>query len=72
MIPNTSGVITSAKPKPKLNRIPLTINANVNAEIPVRNQPAITVTTPEILYTALSLSQAPSAKDVPIATMKVT
>ena len=44
----------------------------VKAQIPVKNQPAITVSTPEILNTAVSLSQAPSANEVPIATMKVT
>ena len=44
----------------------------VKAQMPVKNHPAITVITPEILYTALSRSQAPSANEDPIATMKVT
>ena len=34
---------------PRLNRINPIKHANVKAEIPVKNQPAITVTTPEIL-----------------------
>ena len=46
--------------------------AQVAAESAVRNQPEMTVSTPEMRYTALSRSQAPSAKDDPIATMKVT
>ena len=46
--------------------------AAVNAAKAVRNQPPITDVTPATLYTALSLPHAPSAKDVPIATMNVT
>ena len=44
----------------------------VKAVKAVMNQPEITVSTPEIRYTADSRSQAPSAKLDPIATMKVT
>ena len=40
--------------------------------IAVKNQPPITFKTPATLYTALSLPQALSAKEVPIATIKVT
>ena len=38
----------------------------------VKNQPPITLTTPATRYTALSLPQALSASEVPIATIKVT
>ena len=38
----------------------------------VRNQPPITFTTPATRYTALSLPHALSAREVPIATIKVT
>ena len=44
----------------------------MKAQAAVRNQPEMTVITPEMRYTALSLSQAPSANDEPMATMKVT
>ena len=44
----------------------------VKAVKAVMNQPEITVSTPEIRYTADSRSQAPSASDEPMATMKVT
>ena len=43
-----------------------------NAEKAVKNQLPITFTTPDTLYTALSLPQALSESDVPIATMNVT
>ncbi len=46
--------------------------AAVNAQNAVKNHPPITVTTPDTLNTALSLPQAPSARDVPMATMNVT
>ena len=59
------------KPPPKKITIQ-TIAANVLAVKAVRNQPLITVKTPEIRYTAVSRSQAPSANDDPIATIKVT
>jgi len=38
----------------------------------VKNHPPTTVKTPVMRYTALSLPQAPSAREVPIATIKVT
>ena len=38
----------------------------------VRSQPPITVSTPVMRYTALSRPQARSAREEPIATMKVT
>ena len=44
----------------------------VKAVSAVRNQPPMTVMTPETRYTALSRSHAPSAKEDPMATMKVT
>ena len=49
-----------------------TTAAIVEAQSAVMNQPLITVSTPEMRYTAVSRSQAPSAKLEPIATMKVT
>jgi hypothetical protein len=49
-----------------------TMNANVKAPNAVRNHPAITLTTPFTLYTALSLHHDLSAKAAPIATIKVT
>ena len=48
------------------------MNDTENAQKAVKNQPPITVTTPDTLYTALSLPHAPSAREVPMATMKVT
>jgi hypothetical protein len=49
-----------------------TNEATVNAMSAVKNQPEITVITPVIRYTALSLPQARSAREEPIATIKVT
>ena len=43
-----------------------------NAANAVKNQPEITVITPVMRYTALSLPQALSAREEPMATMKVT
>ena len=47
-------------------------NALMNAMAAVMNHPPMTDSTPVILNTALSLLQALSARDVPIATMNVT
>ena len=57
---------------PPLTRAAATTNDMRNATNAVTNQPKITVITPVILYTALSLPHALSAKDEPIATMNVT
>ena len=48
------------------------MNAKTKAEKAVKNQPPITESTPDTRYTALSLPQAPSARDVPMKTIKVT
>ena len=48
------------------------VPAATNAIIAVPNHPAITFNTPATLYTALSLPQALSEREVPIATIKVT
>ena len=48
------------------------VPAATNAIIAVPNHPAITFKTPATLYTALSLPHALSAREVPIATIKVT
>lgn len=57
---------------PPLSTRVAAIAAATNAEKAVTNQPEITVITPDTRYTAVSRSQARSANDDPIATMKVT
>src|SRR6056297_2053407 len=66
---NKRATITIMPPKEMSDA---TINAAVKALNAVRNHPPTIVNTPVILYTALSLPQAPSLKDVPIATINVT
>ncbi|MBA7521289.1 hypothetical protein ES705_13394 [subsurface metagenome] len=52
--------------------IKATKKATVKALRAVKNHPLITVITPVMRFTALSLPQALSAKEVPMITMKVT
>ena len=64
---NSTGIITMSQ----LIRY-ATNAAAKKAVIAVKNQPPTTLITPATLYTALSLPQALSAKEVPMATIKVT
>ena len=68
VITNIIGIITSLFQFIRKTTTPDAINAPKAVE----NHPSITLITPATLYTALSLPQALSDKEVPIATMKVT
>ena len=71
MYPHSREMMSATTVPPYISASP-TRYAMMNAPNPVMNQPAMTVITPVILYTALSRPHARSASEVPIATMNVT